>query len=77
MGADYYQSWWTDKQVLHIFPHWNWAELLPGGKGDVAVWAYTNADTVSLSLNGAAVGDGNRTVPRMSVCTILGAHESS
>ena len=20
----YYQSWWTDKDVLHISPHWNW-----------------------------------------------------
>jgi len=20
----YYQSWWTDKPVLHLFPHWNW-----------------------------------------------------
>ena len=20
----YYQSWWTDQPVLHLFPHWNW-----------------------------------------------------
>jgi beta-galactosidase (EC:3.2.1.23) len=20
----YYQSWWSDKDVLHIFPHWDW-----------------------------------------------------
>ena len=25
----YYQSWWTDKDVLHISPHWNW----PGKEG--------------------------------------------
>ncbi|HEX2627497.1 MAG TPA: glycoside hydrolase family 2 TIM barrel-domain containing protein, partial [Chitinophagaceae bacterium] len=22
----YYQSWWTDKDVLHISPHWNWRD---------------------------------------------------
>ena len=21
----FYQSWWTDKPVLHLFPHWNWS----------------------------------------------------
>ena len=21
----YYQSWWSDKPVLHLLPHWNWA----------------------------------------------------
>lgn len=21
----YYQSWWTDQPVLHLFPHWNWS----------------------------------------------------
>ena len=25
----YYQSWWTTKPVLHLFPHWNW----PGMEG--------------------------------------------
>ena len=31
----YYQSWWTDKDVLHISPHWNW----PGKQGQpVDVW---------------------------------------
>ncbi|HXF10729.1 MAG TPA: glycoside hydrolase family 2 TIM barrel-domain containing protein, partial [Desulfuromonadaceae bacterium] len=31
----YYQSWWTDKTVLHLLPHWNWA-----GKEnqDIDVW---------------------------------------
>ena len=47
-----YQSEWTDKDVLHIFPHWNWAE---GQKVDI--WAYyNNADEVELFLNGESLG---------------------
>ncbi|MBP7151639.1 MAG: DUF4982 domain-containing protein [Paludibacteraceae bacterium] len=47
-----YQSEWTDKDVLHIFPHWNWQ------KGEtVDVWAYYNhADEVELYLNGRSLG---------------------
>ena len=47
-----YQSEWTDKTVLHIFPHWNWK------KGDtVDIWAYYNhADEVELFLNGQSLG---------------------
>jgi beta-galactosidase len=26
----YYQSWWTDKDVLHISPHWNFREKQAG-----------------------------------------------
>jgi beta-galactosidase len=46
-----YQSEWTDKPVLHIFPHWNWK----AGQ-TVDVWAYTNCDEVELFLNGQSVG---------------------
>lgn len=47
-----YQSEWTDKNVLHIFPHWNWQE----GQ-NVDVWAYyNNADEVELFLNGKSLG---------------------
>ncbi len=47
-----YQSEWTDKDVLHIFPHWNWQE----GQ-TVDVWAYyNNADEVELFLNGESLG---------------------
>lgn len=47
-----YQSEWTDKTVLHIFPHWNWK---PGQTVDV--WGYyNNADEVELFLNGKSVG---------------------
>jgi beta-galactosidase len=46
-----YQSEWTQKPVLHIFPHWNWKQ------GDsVDVWAYTNAQEVELFLNGKSLG---------------------
>ncbi len=47
-----YQSEWTDKTMLHIFPHWNWE------KGqDIDVWAYyNNADEVELFLNGKSLG---------------------
>ncbi len=47
-----YQSEWTDKNVLHFFPHWNWN---PGQMVDV--WAYfNNADEVELFLNGVSLG---------------------
>ncbi|MBK0369417.1 beta-galactosidase GalB [Flavobacterium agrisoli] len=47
-----YQSEWTNKDVLHIFPHWNWKV----GQ-TVDVWAYYNhADEVELFLNGKSVG---------------------
>ncbi|MEP7143427.1 MAG: beta-galactosidase GalB [Ferruginibacter sp.] len=47
-----YQSEWTNKNILHIFPHWNWKQ------GDtVDVWAYyNNADEVELFLNGKSLG---------------------
>ena len=46
-----YQSEWTDKDVLHVFPHWNWEE----GQ-QVDVWAYyNNADEVELFLNGKSL----------------------
>ena len=52
-----YQSEWTNKPVLHIFPHWNW----PKGK-IVDVWAYYNhADEVELYLNGKSVGIRKKT----------------
>jgi beta-galactosidase len=46
-----YQSEWSDKEVLHIFPHWNWN---PGDSVDV--WAYSTAPEVELFLNGKSLG---------------------
>jgi beta-galactosidase len=52
-----YQSEWTNKTVLHIFPHWNWK---PGKTVDV--WAYyNNADEVELYLNGKSLGVKKKT----------------
>lgn len=49
----YYQSWWTDKDVLHISPHWNWK----GKEGNpIDVWVNSNADNVELFLNGKSLG---------------------
>jgi len=49
----YFQSWWTAKPVLHLFPHWNW----PGLEGkEIAVWVYSNLDRVELFLNGQSQG---------------------
>ena len=49
----YYQSWWSDKDVLHISPHWNW----PGKeRKPVEVWVNSNADEVELYLNGKSLG---------------------
>ena len=47
-----YQSEWTDKQVLHLFPHWNWLD----GE-DIDMWCYyNNADEVELFINGRSQG---------------------
>lgn len=46
-----YQSEWTDKPVLHLFPHWNWKS----GQ-NIDLWAYTNYDEVELFVNGISKG---------------------
>lgn len=51
-----YESEWTNKPVLHIFPHWNWKQ---GQKIDV--WAYSNAQEVELFLNGKSLGTKEKT----------------
>lgn len=48
----FYQSEWTDKDVLHLFPHWNWMD---GQMVDL--WCYYNhADEVELFINGKSQG---------------------
>jgi beta-galactosidase len=49
----YYQANWSDRDVLHIFPHWNRTGM--EGK-PVNVWCFTNCDSVELSLNGRSLG---------------------
>ncbi len=49
----YYQAWWGDKPVLHLFPHWNWA----GKEGqEIDVWVHSNLDRVELFLNDKSLG---------------------
>ncbi len=57
----YYQSWWTDKDVLHISPHWNWPEKI---EKPIDVWVNSNSDAVELFLNGKSLG--KKTMPRNS-----------
>jgi beta-galactosidase len=60
-NAWYYRSWWGDKPVAHILPHWNH----PGEEGKpIAVWVHSNAETVELFLNGKSLG--SKTMPRLS-----------
>lgn len=49
----YYKSWWTNEDILHISPHWNWK----GKEGQpIDVWVNANADNVELFLNGKSLG---------------------
>ena len=52
-----YQSQWSDKEVLHLMPHWTW----PGQEGQpVPVQCYTNFTTVELFVNGVSMGKRSR-----------------
>ena len=49
----YFKSWWGEKPVLHLFPHWNW----PGKDGqEIDVWCYSNLEKIELFLNGKSLG---------------------
>ena len=56
--AWYLRSWWIDKPIVHVFPHWN----LPQAGGEVKegkevrVWVYSNCDEVELFLNKKSLG---------------------
>jgi beta-galactosidase len=57
----FYQSVWTAKPALHLFPHWNWQ----GHEGEIiTVACYTNCDTVELFLNGRSFGTKGFAFPR-------------
>jgi beta-galactosidase len=52
-GYYFYQSQWTNKPMVHLFPHWNWK----GHEGRVIpVVVYTNCDSVELFLNNKSFG---------------------
>lgn len=60
----YYQSWWTDKDVLHISPHWNHKNEWGKPAKEIDVWVNSNADDVELFLNGKSLG--KKIMPRNS-----------
>lgn len=63
-GFYFYQSQWTDKPVLHVFPHWNWK----GKEGQIIpVTCFTNCDTVELFLNGGSLGVKGYEFPRLGM----------
>jgi beta-galactosidase len=47
------QSWWTEKPMVHLLPHWTW----PGREGQpIDVRVYSNAAEIELFLNGKSLG---------------------
>jgi beta-galactosidase len=49
----FYLSQWTEKAMIHLFPHWTW----PGRDGEmVDVWCYSNCETVELFINQKSYG---------------------
>ncbi len=63
-GYYFYQSQWTEKPMVHLFPHWNWK----GREGQfLTVACYTNCDNVELFLNGKPVGLKGYAFPRFGM----------
>jgi len=57
----FYQSQWTEKPMIHLFPHWNWNRK----KGKIIpIMVFTNYDTVELFLNGKSFGKKSMEFPR-------------
>jgi beta-galactosidase len=48
-----YQSKWSKAPVLHVLPHWNWADRI--GQ-NVPVYCYTNYPKAELFVNGVSAG---------------------
>ena len=68
-GYYFYQSQWTTRPVLHLFPHWNWA----GREGEIVqVTCYTNCDTVELFVNGKSFGVKGYAFPRPGMVRTYG-----
>lgn len=59
----YRSRWNTEKETLHILPHWNWE----GREGQTTpVFVYTNYDSAELFVNGKSMGiqKKNNTTPQ-------------
>lgn len=49
----YFQSWWQDEPLVHIWPHWNW----PGDEGqEKQVTVYSNCAEAELFQDGKSLG---------------------
>ncbi len=60
-GYYFYQSQWTKKPMIHLFPHWNWK----GREGQIIpVLCYSNCDAVELFVNGKSIGEKRMEFPR-------------
>ena len=65
-GYYFYQSQWTKKPMVHLFPRWNWK----GNEGKVIqVIAYSNCDSVELFLNGKSFGIKSAVFPQQGSST--------
>lgn len=49
----FFEAWWSNHDVLHILPHWNWEG---SEKDTIDVWVYSNYHEVELMLNGNSLG---------------------
>ena len=71
-GYYFYQSQWTKKPMVHLFPHWNWK----GHEGQViSVIAYSNCDSVELFLNGKSFGVKSSVFPQQGVSKAWNAYD--
>jgi beta-galactosidase len=71
-GYYFYQSQWTKKPMVHLFPHWNWK----GHEGQVIpVIAYSNCDSVELFLNGKSYGVKSAIFPQQGVSKAWNAYD--
>ena len=71
-GYYFYQSQWTKKPMVHVFPHWNWK----GHEGQViSVIAYSNCDSVELFLNGKSFGVKSAIFPQQGVSVAWNAYD--
>ena len=55
----YYKSVWSGETVLHLFPHWNWADREESDR-TIDVQCYSNCESVELFLNGESQGRQDR-----------------
>lgn len=57
-----YQSQWSNKPMVHIFPHWNWDDEalldfnMRTGDGKIPMRIYSNLENVELFLNNESLG---------------------